>query len=158
MIIYALFESVISFIDLKDYNILYQSYICPIPNGGLYVVTETDILQLDIRVETNRISSTIVDIKSCEERESYGWMAGHYGPRYEVVEDKIITVKRQRYESKFQYQMLPKKICFLVDEEAFDIEFPEGVRKDHDCFFVQMKLPKEAVRCSINCPHCTRET
>ena len=154
LIIYALFECVISFVDLKEHDIGYNSYVCPTPSGGLNVITETDILQLDIRVKTNSISGTIVDAKFCAERIPYGWTAGPYGSRYEVVEDKIITVKRQRNESKFQYQRLPKKIGFLEEEEAFDIEFPESVRKAYDSHFMQVKLPKEAVICPVNCLHC----
>ena len=84
LILYALFECVIALIGLKEYNIEYKTYICPTPSGGLYVITETDILQLEIYVKTNRVSGSIVDTKPCEERESCGWRTRYYGPSYAI--------------------------------------------------------------------------
>ena len=155
LIIYALFECVIAFVDLKEYNIEYKSYIFPTPSGGLYVITGTDILQLDICVKTNRVSGSIVGTKTCEDRESWGCSWRHYWLCY--AEDKLIPVKHLKNKNKFQYRMLPKKIGLLEEEEAFDVEFPEGVRKDYVYHFVQVKLPKEALMCPVNCLHCKHQ-
>ena len=160
LLIYAVNECSITKIDLSEYTTDEMSYIYPYHEGGLFVVTKAGILQIDIRMKGSEIISSIIDtwlIKKAEDKEySEYWRSRNYPPRFEIVNDKIITITRcpEKYEYKFYYQMLPKEICLLDKEEKIEIVVPDLLKHDGDVHFIQMRLPKDSLRCHVDCPHC----
>ena len=132
LIIYALLECVVSVFDLKEYNIENKSNIYPRPDGGLYVASKTDVLQVDIHVTNKGIRGIIIDTKIDEAIESDEYRIRRYPPRHEIVDNKIITVKcNEKHENELKYQMLPKKIGLLGKEEEFNIQIQAGVQNNY---------------------------
>ena len=159
LVIYALNEVFISFLNLTDYATDEAINIFRCHVGGVYVVTKASILQIDIKIiSDNKIRVNIVDTwmfkpsgttESPEDFEITSY--DKYPPRFEIVEDKIFTISRG--ETKLYYQMLPRKIGFLDKEERIEIELPDG-QKANDNRVLQMRLPKDSLICHIDCPHC----
>ena len=126
--------------------------------SDIYVVSKTDVLQVDIHMKNGYISGIIIDTKIDETSDSDDWRMKHYPPRHEMVEDTVITVKyNAKNETELKYQMLPTKIGLLGKEEGFDIEIQEGVQHEYEYHLLQVKFPKEALRCHVNCLHCKNQ-
>ena len=158
LVMYAVYECVITFLNVEEYNIDFESFICPSQFGGLYLISESDILQIDILVSPKCINAEIVGMNRREDKTPlHSNLRNPFRPRVEISGDKIITVTRTLHEPKLQYQLLPSDIGELEDQAIIDIEWPKNVRHfgyRFDCHFMQLQLPNEATRCAIDCPHC----
>ena len=170
LLICSLSESVMSSLNLIEYTPDELTNICRCREGGVYVVTKASILQIDIQMKDNEILTNVVDTwimkspevmenfeNSKENFESWGCTGNNQNPpRFEIVEDKIFTIARSNrtYETRFYYQMLPKTISLLDKEEITEIVLPDRLKREGDIHVLQMHLPKESLRCHIDCPHC----
>ena len=160
LLIYAVNECLTVSVNLTEHTTDEVNNIFPCHVGGLYAVTKASILQIDIQMKNNKIITKVVDTwkmkKTDDNESSNNSESNRFPPRFEIVEDKIFTIARcpEKYEYIYFYQILPKKIGFLDKAEKQEIVVPDRMKRERDVQFLQMLLPKDSVRCHIDCPHC----
>lgn len=143
-------------LDLSVYELDDQSYVCPRYYGGIYVVTKSHILQIDLHFGTTGITANVSEFLIQKQEEVDDRLSRIYPSKCEVLRDKIITIvnKQSNNKSNVSFQNLPEEVSFLDKEERFEIELPERLSDSCDLCFLQTRLPKDMLRCSIGCPHC----
>ena len=163
LLIYALSESVMSSLNFIEHTTGELTDICRCPEGGVYVFTKASILQIDIQMKDNEIITNVVDTWSMKISDVKGRSENSDVTRYvqsshrlEIVDDKIVTIARNKEtcDTRIFYQILPKKIGLLGKEEKIEIVLPDRLKREGDIHVLQMRLPKESLRCHIDCPHC----
>ena len=153
LFIYALNESFSSSLNLKEYITDRAINIFRCREEGVYIVTESSILQIDIQINDNKIAANVIDTWTIK---TSGIMESQI--RFEITEDKIFRMLRD--ENKLYYQKLPMKIGLLYKEERIEIKLPHTIRfrytmGDVVCDRVLlMRLPEDSLGCHTDCPHC----
>lgn len=156
LIVYAERQHRVTEFDLSIYKLNENSYVCPCSKGGLYVVSQMHILQIGIRINHSDIIVNVSEIELEKKDDSNDWQYQAYPTRLEVLQDKVMAVTQcsERHVNQVWYQGLPENIKDLHKEEKFEIEVPEPLKYLSDFHFLQINLPKENLRCPIDCPHC----
>lgn len=146
-------------LDLSMYVLEDTSYVRPNRYGGIYVVTKSHILQIDLQIKSSEITARLSEFLIPKQEKVDDWWSRDYPPKFEVLPEIIITIEKSRnnYKSNVVFQILPEKINYLDKEKKNEIELPEKLGSGNDIHFMQTLLPKEKLRCPIGCPHCRYE-
>lgn len=159
LIVYAERQHRATKLDLSIYVFDEKSYVRPCSKGGLYVVTQTHILQLAIHVNNSDIVASVSEIELEKKHDPNDLWYLEYPTLFEILNDKVIAVIkcRETFENQLWYQPLPENIKYLDKEEKFEIDVPEPLKGRSDIHFLQINLPKNSLRCPVDCPHCNYE-
>lgn len=149
-------ENRIGKLDISAYMLDDNSYVSPCIYGGVYIVTKSHILQIDKRFGISDVPAYVSEFPIPNEENVDEYWSQNYPTKFEVLQDKIIIIERgrQNYENNITYQRLPDQISFLDKEEKIEIDLPEMLNRKN-LHFLQAKLPKEILRCPLDCPHCS---
>ena len=159
IIVHSLTEHRVKIIDISAYELDHKSYVYPSRNRGFYTITRSHILEVNLGIEGSNITTGVAEFcyKHQTKDDSNSIHAfQECGTRYEITTDTIVSIRRnpENYETQICYQRKPEQISNLHKEETVIIEVPEELKHSNDFHFLQVKLPKQVLRCPVNCPHC----
>ena len=155
LVVYAYEQQFVKKLDLSVYKLDDKSYLCPSLHGGVYAVTKSHILQIDIQLNTSSIIANVSEFLIPKQANDDDYWSRINPIKFEVLQDKVIAIEKSRgsYKNMVSYQCLPETVSVLGKEETFEIQLPERIAHE-SLHFLQATLPKENLRCPLDCPHC----
>ena len=155
IVAFAYEQQCVKTLDLSNYILDDKSYMCPCSYGGVYAITNSHVLQIDIRLNDSNIAANVTEFLIPKQENVDDFWRIKYPIKLEVLQDKVMIIEKTRanYENKISYRNLPETVSFLYKKEKVEIHVPDKMRRDN-IHFLQARLPKEKLRCPIGCPHC----
>lgn len=131
-------------IDLALYTLPYDGDIMSSNGSDIYILTSHSVVNIQFRLFPNEVIWETKELARSEEPI--------FKDLDELSSDKIVRVIDRGYgQLTLQCRKIDGKVC---DKEVLNIDMPIELQDDMGYQILELQLPKQALKCHIDCPHC----